>query len=157
MNVHALLYPDARRTGSIALLLVRLGAGLMLAPHGWAKLMSGPAGLAGGLAQQGLPAPTLLAWCATLAELFGGLFVALGLLTRPAAAAASFTMVVAWATMHLADAAQIGAGANGARFEYPFVLSICFLAVAIAGGGRYSLDAVLFGRKAGVDAGRGVD
>jgi putative oxidoreductase len=153
MNVHALLYPDPRRTGSVALLIVRLATGLMLAPHGWAKLTSGPAGLAGGLAQRGLPAPTLLAWCATLAELVGGLFVALGLLTRPAAAAASFTMVVAWATMHLADAAQIGAG-PGARFEYPFLLSLCFAAVAIAGGGRYSLDAVLFGRKAGAGSGR---
>jgi putative oxidoreductase len=154
MNVHALLFPDPRRTSSIVLLLVRVAAGLMLAPHGYAKLMSGPAGLAGGLAQKGLPAPTLLAWCATLSELLGGLLVALGLLTRPAAAAAAFTMFVAWTTMHLADAALLGAS-GGARFEYPFLLSVCFVAVAIAGGGRYSLDAVLFGRKLGV--GRGVD
>jgi putative oxidoreductase len=50
--------------------------------------------------------------------------------------------------MHLPDAAKIG-GPGGSAFEYPFLLSINALALAIAGGGRQSLDAVLFGRKTG--------
>jgi len=144
-RAHALLYPDPARTASAGLLLVRLAAGFVLAPHGIAKLSGGVNMLATGLASRGLPAPGLLAWCATLAESVGAIFVALGLLTRPAAAAAGFTMVVAWSTMHLADAANIG-GPKGPAFEYPFLLSVLFLAIAIAGPGRYSLDAKLFGR-----------
>jgi uncharacterized membrane protein YphA (DoxX/SURF4 family) len=54
-------------------------------------------------------------------------------------------MVVAWSSMHLGDIAKIG-GQGGTAFEYPFLLSICALAIAVAGGGRYSLDAVIFGK-----------
>ncbi|MDI3282505.1 DoxX family protein [Polyangium sp. 15x6] len=152
MKLRSLLYPDPSRTGSLGLLLIRLATGLLLAAHGLSKLTAGPAGLAGGLAAMGFPAPTLLAWCATLAEFLGGICVMLGLLTRPAAAVVAFNMVVAWASMHMADAAHFGS-AKGGAFEYPFLLSILGLALAITGGGRYSLDAVLFGRK--TDAGGG--
>ena len=64
---------------------------------------------------------------------------------RPAAASVSFTMVVAWATMHLNDLPNIGAQ-GGPAFEYPFLLSIAALAIALAGPGRFSLDAKIFGR-----------
>jgi putative oxidoreductase len=148
INLAALLYPVQSRTASAGLLLVRLATGLLLVPHGYAKASGGVTMLAAGLAQKGFPAPTLLAWCATLAELVGGLMLALGLLTRPAAAVVAFNMVVAWASMHLADFLKIG-GPGGSAFEYPFLLSLNALALVIAGGGRYSLDAVLFGRKTG--------
>ncbi|HVK63592.1 MAG TPA: DoxX family protein [Polyangium sp.] len=146
MKLPSLLYPDLNRTGSLGVLVVRLATGLLLAAHGFSKLAAGPAGLAGGLAMKGFPAPTLLAWCATLAELLGGLCLMLGLLTRPAGAVVAFNMVVAWASMHMADAAHFGT-AKGGPFEYPFLLSILGLALALTGGGRHSLDAVLFGRK----------
>jgi putative oxidoreductase len=118
----------------------------MILPHGYYKLMGGPAGLAQGLAAGGLPAALLLAWCATLAELVGGALMIIGLATRPAAAAVSFTMVVAWAMVHLKDIPKIGAQ-GGAAFEYPFLLSIAALAIAIAGAGKYSVDARLSGRR----------
>lgn len=152
MKLRSLLYPDPSRTGSLGLLLVRLATGVLLAAHGLSKLTAGPAGLAGGLAMKGFPAPTLLAWCATLAELLGGVCLALGLLTRPAAAVVAFNMVVAWASMHLPDAAFFGT-AKGGPFEYPFLLSILGLTLALTGAGRYSLDAVLFGRN--IDSGGG--
>jgi putative oxidoreductase len=146
MNIPALLYPNPARTGSVALLIVRVVSGLLVAPHGYGKVTGGATFLAAGLAQKGFPAPTLLAWCAALAEFLGGLFLALGLLTRPAAAALSFTMVVAWSSMHMSDIGKVGTGGGGV-FEYPFLLSLVTLAVAIAGGGRYSLDAMIFGPK----------
>ncbi|MDI1446232.1 DoxX family protein [Polyangium sp. 6x1] len=152
MKLRSLLYPDSNRTGSLGLLLVRLATGALLAAHGFSKLVDGPAGLAGGLAMKGFPAPTLLAWCSTLAEFLGGICLLLGLLTRPAAAVVAFNMVVAWASMHLPDAAHVGS-VKGVPFEYPFLLSIVGLGLAFTGGGRYSLDAVLFGRKP--DAGGG--
>jgi putative oxidoreductase len=132
--------PDPAKTSSIALLLVRVGAGGVLFPHGLFKLLGGVSGFAGALASRGWPAPTVLAWCATLAELVGGGLMVVGLFTRPAAAAAAVTMLVAWTTSHLGDLPKIGQ-AGGAAFEYPFLLMMCALAIAIAGPGRYSLDA----------------
>jgi putative oxidoreductase len=145
VNLRALLLPDLNQKGPIALLLIRAATGLVLVPHGYFKLMGGPAGLAAGLAAKGFPAATVLAWCATLAELVGGLCLAVGLLGRPAAAVVSFTMVVAWASSHLGNIADIG-GPKGGAFEYPFVLSVIAFALAFSGPGRLSLDAVLVRR-----------
>lgn len=140
MSIRDLLNPESARTSSIALLLVRVGAGAMLFPHGVYKLMGGVSGFAGALASRGWPAPTLLAWGATLSELVGGALIVVGLFTRPAAAAAAVTMLVAWSTSHLGDLPKIGRQ-GGAAFEYPFLLMMCALAIAIAGPGRFSLDA----------------
>lgn len=118
----------------------------MILPHGIYKIMGGAAGLAQGLAAGGLPAAGLFAWCATLAEGVGGALMVIGLATRPASAAVSFTMVVAWVMVHLGDLPKIGAQ-GGAAFEYPFLLSMAALAIAIAGGGRYSLDARFFDKR----------
>jgi putative oxidoreductase len=143
--VSALLAPGPNRV-DLALLIVRVAAGLMILPHGYYKLWGGVSGLAQGLAAGGLPAAGLLAWCATLAELVGGALMVIGLATRPASAVVSFTMVVAWAMVHLKDIPKIGAQ-GGAAFEYPFLLSMAALAIAISGAGRFSLDAKLFDRR----------
>jgi putative oxidoreductase len=142
MSLRSLLYPEPERTGSLALLLVRVATGAMVLPHGWFKAANGAVGLAGGLASKGWPVPTFFAWSATLAELVGGALMIIGLFTRPAAAMVCFTMLVAWIGNHLADAARIGQG-GGVAFEYPFLLSVLALAVAIAGPGRYAVDARL--------------
>jgi len=142
MVARRLVAEDPGRSASVGLLVARVATGLVLAPHGWIKLADGAQKLAGGLTAKGIPAPHLFAWCATLSELVGSLLVMIGLLTRPAAAVVSFTMVFAWISSHLADASKIGAP-GGAAFEYPFLLSMVALALAIAGPGRYSVDAVL--------------
>ncbi len=146
MKLGALLVPGGDRLEAVGLAIARVATGLLLAPHGWMKVTGGVSGLAGGLAAKGLPAPTLLAWCAALAELVGGLLLALGLFARPAAIAVAATMTVAWLTMHTGDIANIGTG-KGPAFEYPFLLSLIAIAIAIAGPGRWSLDARLFGAR----------
>ena len=148
MNLRALFLPDPARTQPIALLLTRAATGLLLVPHGYAKITGGVTGLAAGLAAKGLPYPNILAWCASLAEFAGGICLALGLLGRLSALAISVTMVVAWATMHLGNIKDIG-GAQGSVFEYPFLLSVVALALAISGPGRLSLDARLFSGRSG--------
>lgn len=149
MNLRPILYPenpppDSR--SSIGLLIARVGAGLVVVPHGYYKAIDGAAGLAAGLAKGGMPAPTLLAWCAMLAELADGLLMIVGLATRFAAASVAFTLTVAWMLIHSGDIVKIGAQ-GGAAFEYPFLLSIVAIGIAIAGPGMYSLDAKLFGKR----------
>lgn len=143
-NLSALLSPGPTRV-DFALLLVRAVTGLVVLPHGYFKAMGGVAGLTQGLAAGGLPAAGFFAWCATLAEFVGAALMVVGLATRPAAASVSFTMFFAWVMVHLKDIPKIG-GPGGASFEYPFMLSITALAIALSGAGRLSLDARLFGR-----------
>lgn len=125
------------------LLVMRLGVGLMFFfVHGLPKIQAGPelwAKIGGAMANLGISfAPAFWGLMAASAECFGGLFLAMGLLARPAAAAMAFTMLVA-ATMHL----TAGDGLKGAAHavELFFVLS----GLVLAGAGRFSLDRKIFG------------
>lgn len=123
---------------------IRLVAGGFLFAHGLGKVGAGVDGFAAALAKKGLPMATALAYAATLSELVGGLLVAIGLLTRPAAASLAVTMVVAIVTTHMAQAGQIGSG-GGVGFEYPALLAVIFVTFTLAGGGRFALDRKVFG------------
>ncbi len=76
---------------------------------------------------------------AGLTEFFGGLFLALGLLTRPAALAITVLMAVAVFQVHLAN----GFFWTGGGYEYPLFWGLVALSFVLRGGGRYSLDARL--------------
>jgi putative oxidoreductase len=119
----------------LGLALVRVGFGLSLAlAHGLGKL-SHPDQFVNGLTQGGFPAPALLGWVAILSEFAGGLLLALGLLTRPAAAFVIGTLGVAAFHVHGADPYQ--------KKELALAYVVVGLAFLIAGPGRYSLDALL--------------
>jgi putative oxidoreductase len=125
------------------LLVIRIGLGLgLLYFHGWGKLMAGPERWAGvGDAMQYLGIAfglTFFGLCAALAESAGGLALAAGLLTRPAAALVAFTMFVAFLA-HVVP----GQGNAGHAFKNFFVAVGLF----ITGPGRYSLDAWLARRR----------
>jgi putative oxidoreductase len=140
----------------IGLLILRL-AGLYLAlGHGWGKvvgLASGQSHFVEGVAEMGFPLPVLFAWAAGLSELVGGVAVALGLFTRWAAGLAAVTMFVAAFVRHralsqllswlgVAPAAQESLKAWG-NPELAAVYMLVFVAVALLGPGRLSIDAVL--------------
>ncbi|KFA89911.1 DoxX family protein [Archangium violaceum] len=120
--------------------LVRVVFGLTLAlAHGLPKVTGDISRFAEGVAGLGFPIPLFFAWCAALAELVGGLLVALGLFTRPAAAFAAFTMVVAL-YRHRVD--PFG------RMELALLYLAVLAAAVLVGGGPYSVDAKVRGRKA---------
>ena len=115
--------------------LVRITAGLMLIPHGWPKLMMGITATANmALVKRGIAPAEPLAIALIAIETLGGLCIALGLFTRFWAAAATIEMCVI-VYHHLP---KFGWTAPG--YEYPLFWGIVMLAIALRGGGAYSLD-----------------
>ena len=120
------------RATDFGLLILRLGFGLSLAfGHGLGKLPPS-AGFIDGTAEMGFPLPALFAWAAALSEFLGGLLIALGLATRPAALFAGVTMAVAAFVRHADDPFS--------GLEKSFLYLVAFVALLIAGAGRYALD-----------------
>jgi putative oxidoreductase len=96
------------------------------------------------IASHGLPLPNILAWCAVVLEIGGGLALAAGLLARCAALAlAAYTLALAliFHAYRLAPAAE----ASGQRAIFYNHLSIIggMLAIVAFGAGCLSLDAAL--------------
>ena len=131
-----LLFGTARLNstiGDLGLLVLRAFAGLSLAlAHGLGKLPPSTAFVEG---VTGLGFPAWAAWLSTFAETFGGLTLAAGLMTRPAALLITINMGVAAFLRHASDPYQ--------RKELAFL----FLATAVmylcVGGGRFALDRLI--------------
>ena len=127
-----------------AALVLRVPIGLILAAHGAQKLFAwfGGYGLEGTgqwMASIGLEPGYLMALMAGSAEFFGGLALALGLLTRPAALLTAFTMLIAIFSVHIDN----GLFMSNNGYEYALTLLVAAVALAIQGGGRFSVDALL--------------
>lgn len=130
-----------------ASLILRVPVGLTLAAHGAQKLFGwfGGFGLEGTgqwLASLGLEPGYLMALMAGGAEFFGGLALALGLLTRPAALVTAFAMLVAIFAVHIGN----GLFMSNNGYEFAMTIFVVTLALAIQGAGRFSLDNVLLKR-----------
>lgn len=125
----------------VAALILRVPVGLILAAHGAQKLFGwfgghGLAGTAGYMSSIGMEPGYLMAILAGSAEFFGGLALVLGLLTRPAAVVAGFTMLVAIFSVHIGN----GLFASNNGYEYALTLLVVLVSLAIQGGGYLSLD-----------------
>lgn len=131
------------KAGAAALIL-RVPVGLILAAHGAQKLFAwfGGYGLEGTgqwMASIGLEPGYWLAMMAGSAEFFGGIALAIGLLTRPAAVVAGFTMLIAIFSVHISNGLFMAN--NG--YEYALTLLVVTVVLAIQGAGSFSLDNVL--------------
>ena len=125
-------------------LALRIPIGIIFVAHGAQKLFGwfGGYGLDGTgqwMASIGLNPGYLMALLAGSAEFFGGLALILGLLVRPAAAVLAFTMAIAIVTVHIGN----GLFMSNNGYEFGLALLAASVALAISGGGRGSLDAVL--------------
>lgn len=119
--------------GGFAEALLRVIAGLALVTHGYGKILD-PFGNIGMV--EGLGFVPGVAWSPLLAatEFFGGLFLALGFLTRPAALGAMIVLLVTvW--FHWIVQSE---GYPGAEKSILWA-AICFFFV-IHGGRRFSVD-----------------
>jgi len=120
----------------IAYTLVRVVIGYNLLMHGWAKFNGGIAGVAGVMAKNGLEPSQFFAGAAMFLETVGALCVIFGLFTRFFAAALAIEMGIAFLVVHLPK----GFSAAQGGYEYVLLLGIVLFAIAIRGGGPYSLD-----------------
>ena len=129
---------------SAGLLVGRLVLGLALAAHGSQKLFGwfgghGLAGTGGFLEQLGFRPGRAYAAAAATSEVVGGLLIALGLLGPVGPALMLSVMVVAAVTVHWKG----GFFAQSNGIELPFLYAAGAVALALAGPGRFSLDALL--------------
>jgi putative oxidoreductase len=128
----------------IGMLLLRLTVGLTLGAHGAQKLFGwfGGPGLDGtgkGMEMLGFFPGRRHALMAGLAEVGGGLLLALGLMTPVAASIVFAVMLVASVSAHL----KRGFFVMNGGYEYTLVLGLSGLSLAFTGPGLVSLDALL--------------
>lgn len=127
---------SAPSDAALGLLVLRVTFGLSLAlAHGLPKLLA-PARFIGGLAKRDFPLPEVFGWAAIGAELVGGLLLAIGLLTKPAAALVLITMAVAVLDAHAGDPFR--------EKELAIAYGAVALALLLTGPGRWALDGRLF-------------
>ena len=123
--------------------LMRVTAGAFVMPHGAQKLFGAfggnPAAVAQVFERIGLHPGSLFVTLAGCVEFFGGLLLALGLLTRFAAVAVGVLMLVAIFTVHLPN----GWFWTNLGIEYPLFWGLMAAGCACRGGGHLSLDAAL--------------
>jgi putative oxidoreductase len=131
-----------------AWLIVRLTAGGMLLVHGIQKVMpmftngftaTITTFAAGSMARRGIEPAMIAAYVVFAIETIGAVLIILGLFTRFAAAAAAIEFAV------ITFVAHWPAGFTWSRggWEYPLFWGLILFAIALRGGGPYSLDGKL--------------
>jgi putative oxidoreductase len=115
--------------------IMRFAAGGIMATFGWGKLFGN------GMARDvelfhklGLEPADLLGYFTSGLEFFGGLMVALGLLTRPAAAMLLGELLVILIVVIVP---------RGAEYQLTVVLVGAFLLILVQGGGPISIDRLI--------------
>ncbi len=128
------------QSAAAGLFIVRVALAIVFLAHGYNHLFGGGriAGTARWFESLGMRPGRLHAWAASLAELGGGGFLALGLITPLAAGVVVGLMVVALVTTHLHNGFFIFRPGEG--YEYVLVLGLVALGLGGLGGGRWSLD-----------------
>jgi putative oxidoreductase len=117
-------------------LLIRCAAGIILAVHGWGKLVNPAAKLVPAFMKMGYENPVPLIHLLTFVEFFGGIAIAVGLFTRFFAAAVTIEMAVIVFVHYLPN----GFSWLNRGYEYTLLWGLVSLAILWRGGGPYSLD-----------------
>ncbi len=124
--------------------LVRVVVGIMFLMHVSVKFKAGPEAVAAGaMAHAGLQPALIFAYAAIILEAAGGVALIIGLFTRFFAAALAIEMAIALLFVHLPKGYAAGAGG----YEYVLLIGVALLAIAMRGGGPYSVDQKLIGKE----------
>lgn len=135
------LYRDILTAGqSLGLLVLRLVVGTAFILHGWPKIQKPTSWM-------GDAVPGVLQLASALAEFGGGIALIVGFLTPLVSLALAVNMAVALLIAHFPKGQPFVGGGPGGSFELPLVYFALFVALLAIGPGRYSLDALLWGRR----------
>jgi putative oxidoreductase len=118
----------------LALLLLRLALGAILLYHGLPKILNYGATV-GGFQSMHVPAPTLSAIYAIIAEVIGGILILFGVAVDLAGILVAIEMLAAITLVHWGNGFDFTKGG----WEHPFSVLVMALSVALAGPGDYSV------------------
>ncbi|MHA7286069.1 DoxX family protein [Arthrobacter sp. MDT3-44] len=128
---------------TLARTVLRVALGVIFLAHGWQKIFDYTIpGTQAAFAQMGVPAAELIGPAVGFLELVGGAALILGVLVRPVAALLALDMLGALFLVH----APAGIFADKGGYELVLVLAAGAAALALVGAGRFSVDALTFGR-----------
>lgn len=143
--------------GNWPALLARLAIAITVFPHGAQKLLGwfGGGGFNGtmGFMTQGAGLPWIIALLVILIEFFGPLLLILGLFTRVAAFVVGVNFIGVLFSSILGNGFFMNWGmqdAKGEGIEYFILLFGLIIIALIAGGGKASIDALIYRRQARV-------
>ena len=126
--------------GRVAYTLVRVVVGIMFLMHVSGKFKIGAAAVAANvMAKNGLEPALGFAYAAIILETVGGVCLIIGLFTRFFAAALAIEMAIALLFVHLPK----GYAAGGGGYEYVLLIGVVLFAIAMRGGGPYSVDRMI--------------
>ncbi len=138
-----LFNPTTPRQLDAGLTMLRAVTGTIFVAHGAQKLfVYGLDGVAGGFAQMGVPFPSVMGPLVGFIELFGGLALIAGLLTRLAGVGLTAVMLGAMVMVHIPNGFFMPNG-----YEFVLMLAASATTLAITGAGRYSADAAIANRR----------
>lgn len=129
--------------GAATLLVVRVVMGVAFILHGWPKIQN-PMGWMNAMGGEGVP--SFIQALAALAEFGGGIALVLGLLTPLAALGIVCQMLGALFMVHFPMGHPFVAPTGGPSYELPLVYLALAILLLVMGPGRWSFDALLFGR-----------
>jgi putative oxidoreductase len=137
------LAPLYAQAGDLSYLIVRLTAGGMLLVHGITKLTT--ATLAGfaqnSMARRGIEPAYFMACLVWFLETVGAICIILGLFTRVFAVAIGIEFLVIVLIGHWGKGlSDFSWNRQGGGWEYPLFWGLIWAAIALRGGGPYSLD-----------------
>jgi putative oxidoreductase len=127
---------------SLVTMLMRVVLGILFVVHGYSKFQMGLGNVAASFESAGTPG--FLAYIAGPLELFGGIFLILGLFTRYVCVLFIIMLIGAFVTMKW----SLGLLGNGQMTGYELDLAYLMVVVylMVAGATKLSIDQFLFGR-----------
>lgn len=126
----------------LALLLLRLGLGIIFIYHGYPKIFTHAHQTMEEFPRMGFP--SYFAVVAGVIEFFGGWLLILGLFTRIAALLLAGEMAIAILRVHLPQGGFMAVS----NYQFPLALAVGAFALVAVGGGAISIDRAIFKNKA---------
>jgi putative oxidoreductase len=126
------------RLKPLALLLLRVGIGIVFIFHGYPKLFTHTHDMMPAFQRMGFP--PYFVYIAGVIEFFGGIVLILGLFTRIGALLLAGEMAIAILKVHLPQ----GPITEVKNYEFPMVLAVACFALATIGAGLISLDHAIY-------------